>query len=65
MQQGIIDSTGVLELVSFLEEHFDMEINDDEIVPANLDSIRDLVNYVSGKVGNKPEQECHVSTRVS
>jgi len=49
LDNGVIDSTGVLELVSYLQEHFDIRIEDDEIVPANLDSIHNLVDYVGRK----------------
>ena len=52
LENGVIDSTGVLELVSYLQERFDMRIEDDEIVPANLDSIRNLVQFVSRKTGS-------------
>jgi len=51
LENGVIDSTGVLELVSYLQERFDMRIEDDEIVPANLDSIHNLVDYVGRKTG--------------
>ena len=46
IEEGLIDSTGVLELVSFLEEKFGLEIGDGEIVPANLDSIANIVTFV-------------------
>ena len=49
---GVIDSTGVLELVSFLQDRFGIRIDDDEIVPANLDSIDNLVRYISRKTGS-------------
>lgn len=49
IEAGLIDSTGVLELVAFLESQFDIQIADEDIVPANLDSIRSLVAYVRGK----------------
>ena len=49
LENGVIDSTGVLELVSYLQERFEIHIEDDEIVPANLDSIRNLVEYVGRK----------------
>lgn len=49
IEEGLIDSTGVLELVSFLEEKFGLEIGDEEIVPANLDSIAAIVAFVDGK----------------
>ncbi len=51
LESGIIDSTGVLELVSFLEERFGIRVEDDELVPENLDSIENVVNYVARKLG--------------
>lgn len=50
LEHGIIDSTGVLELVCFLETTFGIEVADDEMLPQNLDSIRAVVAYVSRKV---------------
>ena len=50
LDQGIIDSMGVLELVTFLEDKYEIEIPDDELVPANLDSINRLVQFVQRKV---------------
>jgi acyl carrier protein len=47
---GIIDSTGVLELVAFLEEEFGIEVKDEELVPENLDSISNLAAYIEKKV---------------
>ncbi len=49
LEQGIIDSTGVLELVSFLEQKYGITIQDEELVPDNLDSIDRLVRFVSRK----------------
>lgn len=49
IQGGVIDSTGVLELIEFLESHFSIEITDEETVPANLDTIGRLVEYVFRK----------------
>ena len=46
---GIIDSTGVLELVTFLEERFEIAIADNELVPENLDSINNLVRFIASK----------------
>jgi len=47
--EGIIDSTGVLELVDFLEETFSIKVDDEELIPENLDSIQNLVAYLSRK----------------
>ena len=50
LEQGIIDSTGVLELVGFLEQKYGITVQDEELVPENLDSIDRLVRFVSRKV---------------
>jgi acyl carrier protein len=50
LEKEIIDSTGVLELVAFLEETFSFRVEDEEIIPANLDSINKLVVYVRSKL---------------
>ena len=47
---GLIDSTGILELVAFLETGFGFTMADADIVPANLDSIKAIIAYVEGKV---------------
>lgn len=49
IEEGLIDSTGVLELVTFLEERFGIEINDSEIVPDNLDSIAAIEAFIAKK----------------
>ncbi len=51
LERGIIDSTGVLELVTFLEDHFGIAVADDELVPANFDSLRALAAFVERKRG--------------
>ncbi|UCE24584.1 MAG: acyl carrier protein [Candidatus Zixiibacteriota bacterium] len=51
MQTGIIDSTGVLELASFIEQEYKFTIEDDEMTPGNLDSINNLANFISRKIG--------------
>jgi len=51
--KGVIDSTGVLELVTFLQEHFAITVEDEEVIPDNLDSIKSLVAYVTKKLGTK------------
>jgi acyl carrier protein len=50
LERGIIDSTGVLELVGFLEETYGIKVEDDELVPANLDSIRNATAFVARKL---------------
>jgi acyl carrier protein len=49
LEEGIVDSTGVLELVMFVEETFDIAVEDDEIVPDNFDSVSQLAAYVRRK----------------
>ena len=56
LDAGIIDSTGVLELVSFLETTFGIEVQDDEMLPENLDSIRAIANYVGRKLESSKVQ---------
>lgn len=50
LERGIIDSTGVIELIAFLEETFGIEVEDDEIVPENLDSLRNVERFVLAKL---------------
>ncbi len=49
LEKGIIDSTGVLELVAFVEEKFGVKVEDHELIPENLDSINNLISFVSSK----------------
>lgn len=49
IDNGYVDSTGVLELVMFLEQSFGIKVADSEIVPANLDSVGAIAAYVVGK----------------
>jgi acyl carrier protein len=49
-EHGIIDSTGVLELASFLELRYAITIEDEELVPENLDSIANLLRFVERKL---------------
>lgn len=49
LETGIVDSTGVLEIIGFLESTFAFHVEDDEIIPENLDSVERLVDYVSRK----------------
>jgi acyl carrier protein len=49
MERGIVDSTGVLELVAFLEEKFQVKVEDEDLIPANLDSINNLLLYLKKK----------------
>lgn len=48
-QKGIIDSTGVLELIDFLEESFELVVENDEVIPDNLDSLNRIERYIISK----------------
>lgn len=50
MEDGIIDSTGILELVFFLEETFSISVEDDELVPDNMDSLVNISGYINRKL---------------
>ncbi|CDZ31806.1 Acyl carrier protein [Neorhizobium galegae bv. orientalis] len=50
LESGVIDSTGVLELIAFLEQTYGITVADDEIVPENLDSIDNMTSYLSIKL---------------
>ena len=49
LESGIIDSTGILEVVGFVEDEFDFDVNDEDLVPENFDSIDRLVAYIERK----------------
>lgn len=49
LDSGIIDSTGVLEIILFIEETFGVKVNDDEMIPANLDSVDNLAAFINRK----------------
>lgn len=49
LDQGIIDSTGVLEVISFLEDTFALSVEDAEMLPDNLDSIDRITAFVTRK----------------
>jgi acyl carrier protein len=50
LENGVIDSTGVLELVTFIEATFGIKVADEEIVPENLDSVANLTGYIHRKL---------------
>lgn len=53
LEQGLLDSTGVLELVTYLEDSFDIKVGDDELTPDNLDSLNRIAAYVTSKRGTR------------
>lgn len=55
LDKGLIDSTGVLELVFFLEKDFSIKVNDDEVLPDNLDSVNRITDFVLAKAQPKSQ----------
>ncbi len=51
LETGVVDSTGVLEIIGFLEEHYGIQVENAEILPENLDSVDRLTGFVSRKLG--------------
>ena len=49
LEKGIIDSTGILEIIFFLEEEFGISVGDEEMIPENLDSVNNIVKYINSK----------------
>ena len=50
LEEGLIDSTGVLELVMFIENKFEIAVDDDDLVPDNPDSINCLIAFIENKL---------------
>jgi len=50
LEMGIIDSTGLLELINFLEKHYHIKVEDADLIPENLDSIDQLSQFVERKI---------------
>lgn len=55
LELGVIDSTGVLELVGFLEQNFDITVDEQELIPENLDSLKSIVAFVTQKQKSGPD----------
>lgn len=51
--KGIIDSTGILELLEFIEGKFQIHVEDEEVVPDNLDSLDKLSSFIHKKTGDE------------
>lgn len=50
LDMGLVDSTGILEVILFLEETFGITVDDDDVVPENFDSISSLTAYVTSRI---------------
>ena len=65
LELGIIDSTGVLELLAHLEEAFSIHVKDEEIIPENLDSLNNLSAFIMSKVRDAGSPgPCHTTARL-
>ena len=51
LEKGLIDSTGVLEIVAHLGQAYGVSVEDDELLPENLDSVNNLASFVARKKG--------------
>ena len=47
METGLIDSTGILELVAFIEGKYELAVGDDQLVPENLDSVANIAAFIA------------------
>ena len=56
LESGVIDSTGILEVITFIEETFGIHVEDDEIVPENLDSLKNLAVFLASKIGQRDKK---------
>ena len=56
LDEGIIDSTGMLELVSFIEETYGIHVEDEELVPENLDSVNNVVSFIERKLASSVQK---------
>jgi len=52
LDEGILDSTAALELVGFIEKEFSITVEDEEVIPENLDSINNVVNFLKKKINS-------------
>lgn len=53
LDEGIVDSTGILELVTHIEEEFSISVDDEELVPENLDSISSVSSFLERKLAQQ------------
>ena len=53
IDRGIIDSTAVMELVAFLEQHYRIKLQDRELIPDNFDSVNKLARFVASRLAPK------------
>jgi acyl carrier protein len=63
LDRGIIDSTGAMELVTFIESEFGVEVSDQDLVPENLDSIAAITAFVTRKLADQQPVRVAASAR--
>lgn len=49
LDKGLVDSTGILEIITFIEEEFSLQVDDEEMVPENLDSVDNIKAFIAKK----------------
>jgi len=49
LEKGILDSTGILEVIYFIEEEMEIKVEDEEMIPDNLDSVNNIVAFIKRK----------------
>lgn len=57
LELGILDSTGIMELVTFIEREFEVVVSDNEIIPENLDSVKLISDFVLRKLNSSENEE--------
>jgi acyl carrier protein len=65
VEGGIIDSTGLMELIEFLESQFGIEVADEDTVPSNLDTVGNLTRFVLRKQGRNGDRPAETGERLS
>jgi acyl carrier protein len=64
VEGGIIDSTGLMELIEFLEAEFGIEVADEDTVPSNLDTVANLTRFVLRKQGSNGDHPAETGERL-
>lgn len=49
LDSGLIDSTGIFEIVGFLETRFEIEVADEDIIPENFETMKDIVGFINAR----------------
>jgi acyl carrier protein len=65
LEEGIVDSTGVLELIEFIEKEFGFQLKDEEIVPENLDSTDNIAQFLKRKFQVQPTEPALATSKTA